>query len=103
MSKQRYSDHKTKRSGRGWLILLALLASDPGVYAVPIGRLIGEGEERLEVASFGSVDPHTLGSYTIRYSTRYLFSDYETERRVNVVDTTPPEIELKHLEGYEPT
>ena len=138
MSKQKNSDPQKKRKGRGWLILLALIAwlllvglmllildapgvryymfgdeemtieygtefTDPGVYAVSIGRLRGEGEKHLEVETIGSVDPRTLGSYTIRYTTRYLFSDYETERRVNVVDTTPPVIELKHLEGYEPT
>ncbi len=76
---------------------------DPGVYAVSVGWILGEGEEHLELSTQGTVDPRSLGSYTIRYSTRYLFTEYETERRVNVVDTTPPVIELKHLEGYEPT
>ena len=137
MRKKEKSEQK-KRRGRGWLILLAVIAwlllvglmllvldapgvrfymvgdedmtieygtdfTDPGVYAVPIGRLLGEGEEHLELTTYGSVDPHTLGSYTIRYRTQRLFTEYETERRVNVVDTTPPVIELKHLEGYEPT
>ena len=137
MRKKEKSEQK-KRRGRGWLILLAVIAwlllvglmllildapgvrfymvgdedmtieygtdfTDPGVYAVPIGRLLGEGEEHLELTTYGSVDPHTLGSYTIRYRTQRLFTEYETERRVNVVDTTPPVIELKHLEGSEPT
>ena len=137
MRKKEKSEQK-KRRGRGWLILLAVIAwlllvglmllvldapgvrfymvgdedmtieygtdfTDPGVYAVPIGRLLGEGEEHLELTTYGSVDPHSLGSYTIRYRTQRLFTEYETERRVNVVDTTPPVIELKHLEGYEPT
>ena len=77
--------------------------TDPGVYAVSTGRILGEGDEHLELSVLGRVDPQSLGTYTIRYSTRYLLTEYETERRVIVVDTTPPEIELKHLEGYEPT
>lgn len=30
-----------------------------------------------------------------------MFTDYVTERHVTVIDTTPPVIELKHIEGYE--
>ena len=77
--------------------------TDPGVYAVSSGRLFGEGEKRLEVETLGQVDTGRLGSYVLRYVTRYVFSEYSTERKVTVVDTTPPVIELKHLEGYEPT
>ena len=76
---------------------------DPGVYAVTTGRLFGESEERLEVETFGAVDTGRLGSYVLRYVTHYAFSEYSTERKITVVDTTPPVIELKHIEGYEPT
>ncbi len=76
---------------------------DPGVYAVTVGHVFGESEGRLDVEVTGKVDPHRLGSYTILYTVRFAFSEYSTERRVNVVDTTAPVIELKHLEGYEPT
>ena len=76
---------------------------DPGVYAVTTGRLFGESEERLKVETFGKVDTGRLGSYVLRYVTRYAFSEYSTERKITVVDTTPPVIELKHIEGYEPT
>lgn len=76
---------------------------DPGVYAVTTGRLFGESEKRLKVETFGKVDTGRLGSYVLRYVTRYAFSEYSTERKITVVDTTPPVIELKHIEGYEPT
>ena len=76
---------------------------DPGVYAVTTGRLFGEGKRHLPVETAGTVDSAKLGSYSILYSASYLFSDYSTERRVDVVDSTPPVIELKHIEGYAPT
>ena len=76
---------------------------EPGVYAVTTGKLFGESEKHLEVVTDGAVDTDHLGSYVLRYTARFAFSDYSTERRVSVVDTTPPVIELKHIEGYEPT
>ena len=76
---------------------------DPGVYAVTTGRLFGELPERLPVETLGGVDTKKLGTYVLRYKTRWLFNDYEAERRVVIVDTTPPVIELKTIEGYTPT
>jgi len=76
---------------------------DPGVYAVTTGILFGEGKTPLAVQTLGAVDTHRLGSYVLRYTARYAFSEYSTERLVTVVDTTPPVIELKHTEGYTPT
>ena len=76
---------------------------DPGVYAVTAGRIFGEGDKRLEVQTHGSVDVSRLGSYVLTYTASFAFNEYSTERRVNVVDTTPPVIELKHIEGYQPT
>ena len=76
---------------------------EPGFYAVTTGRLFGESEKHLEVETLGEVDTGRLGSYVLRYVTHFAFSEYAAERRVNVVDTTPPVIELKHIEGYEPT
>jgi peptidoglycan/xylan/chitin deacetylase (PgdA/CDA1 family) len=77
--------------------------NDPGVYAVTAGSLFGEGEKHLPVNILGAVDTHSLGSYVLRYTTNWAFSEYAVEWRVNVVDTTPPVIELKHIEGYAPT
>ena len=76
---------------------------DPGVYAVTTGRLFGESEEHLEVETFGKVDTGRLGTYVLRYTVRWFWGSYETERRVTIVDTTPPVITLKTVEGYEPT
>ena len=76
---------------------------DPGVYAVTSGNLFGETEKHLDVQTLGAVDTHKLGVYTLRYTARFAFTDYSFERRVTVVDTTPPVIELKKIEGYAPT
>ena len=61
---------------------------DPGVYAVTTGRLFGESEEHLEVETFGKVDTGRLGTYVLRYVTRYAFSEFSTERKITVADTT---------------
>ena len=75
---------------------------EPGVYAVTTGRLFGEGKRQLPVEVAGTVDSTKLGTHVLRYTASWLFSDYSIERRVNVVDTTPPVIELRHTEGYAP-
>lgn len=87
------SDNMTQEFGETY--------EEPGVYAVTYGKLFGEGTQRLHVAAEGSVDTSKLGSYTLKYLTRWMFTDYVTERHVTVIDTTPPVIELKHIEGYE--
>ncbi|MBQ3701758.1 MAG: polysaccharide deacetylase [Oscillospiraceae bacterium] len=127
-----------QRTGRGWIIVLALIIwlsltaaallffdartvrfylyggeemnveygsafTDPGVYAVTAGRIFGESEKRLDIQSEGTVDTSRLGTYVLTYSTNFAFNEYCTQRVVNVVDTTPPVIELKHIEGYQPT
>ena len=76
---------------------------DPGLYAVTSGNLFGESEEHLPIETSGSVDTGKLGTYTLRYTARHGFSEYSVERHVTVADTTPPVIELKHIEGYSPT
>ena len=127
-----------RRTGRGWIIVLALIIwlsltaaallffdartvrfylyggdemnveygsafTDPGVYAVTAGRIFGESDKRLDIRSEGTVDTNKLGAYVLTYSTDFAFSEYCTQRVVNVVDTTPPVIELRHVEGYQPT
>ena len=77
--------------------------SEPGIYAVTVGRLFGERPEHLRVETLGRVDTHRLGTYVLRYTVRWFWGSYETERRVTIVDTTPPVITLKTVEGYEPT
>lgn len=74
--------------------------TEPGIYAVTAGQLFGEGGTRLEVQSSGAPDTSRLGSYTVEYSARWGLRDYYASRRVTVVDTTPPVIELIHREGH---
>lgn len=74
---------------------------EPGVYAVTTGKLFGEGKKHLPVDVSSDLDNTRLGEYTIEYHTRYLFWDYSTQRRVKVVDTTAPVLELKYVEGYQ--
>ena len=75
---------------------------EPGIYAVSVGRLFGEGRRRLPVTVRGSVGEE-LGEYTLRYVTPYLFRLYGTERRVTVVDETPPVLRLHSREDYRPS
>ena len=77
--------------------------TDPGRKAYSVGRLFGESKKPLKVKTLGEVDTGKLGKQEIKYSARCLFINYTVTRTVNVVDTTPPEITLRHTEGYEPS
>ena len=74
---------------------------EPGIYAVSAGSIFGEGKNHLHVESSGNLDNSKLGEYTIKYTVRYFFREYSTERKVKVVDRISPVLELKYLEGYE--
>lgn len=74
---------------------------EPGIYAVTTGKLFGEGQKRLHVDVSSDLDNTRLGEYTVRYTVRYLLQDYSTERRIKVVDTVAPVLELKYVEGYQ--
>lgn len=74
---------------------------EPGIYAVSTGKLFGERERHLHVDVFSDLDNTKLGSYTVKYTTRFLFRDYSTERIVKVVDKTAPVLELKYVDGYQ--
>ena len=76
---------------------------EPGRYAVTAGRLFGEGGRHMSVTTQGQVDTTKLGSYQLKYVTHYMLREYSTERTVNVVDSTPPEITLKYTDGYSPS
>lgn len=76
--------------------------TDPGRYAVSTGRITGEGETELPVETIGEVDSFTIGTYELKYTTRYRLRSYSTKRIVHVVDMTPPEIRLESIEGYAP-
>lgn len=74
---------------------------EPGIYAVSSGSIFGDGKKHLHVEVSSQLDNTRLGEYTIKYTARYLFQDYSTERKVKVVDKIAPVLELKYLEGYE--
>jgi len=76
---------------------------EPGVYAVTSGKLFGDSQRRLEVKTSSDLDISRLGTYTINYTARWLFTDYSTKRQVTVVDKESPVLELQYVEGYEPT
>lgn len=77
--------------------------SEPGIYAVSAGNLFGESRRHLSISVDDGIDYGRLGTYTVTYSARSFFKTYTLSRTVTVVDTTPPVIELKHLEGYTPS
>lgn len=74
---------------------------EPGIYAVSTGKLLGERERHLPVEVSSDLDNTKLGSYTVKYTSRYLFRDYSTERIVRVVDKIAPVLELKYVDGYQ--
>ena len=75
--------------------------TDPGASAAAVGAF--SLSRPLNVACQGRVDTTHLGSYRLIYKARYKSHDYTTERVVNVVDTTPPEITLLSDPGYTPS
>ena len=52
------------------------------------------GDITASISVTGSVDPATVGSYTLTYSVSNAFLTTTMTRTVNVVDTTPPVITL---------
>ena len=77
--------------------------AEPGCRAVSAGSLFGELGPDLPVTAEGAVDGQTLGVYTRTYTARWLLWEERAERRVYVVDRTPPTITLEHREGYAPS
>ncbi len=74
--------------------------TDPGASAAAVGTF--SLSRPLSVDCQGKVDTGHLGSYRLVYKAHYKARDYTTERIVNVVDTTPPEITLDSSPDYHP-
>lgn len=74
--------------------------TDPGASAAAVGTF--SLSRPLDVDCQGRVDTGHLGSYRLIYKAHYKARDYTTERVVNVVDTTPPEITLTSNPDYHP-
>ena len=77
--------------------------TEPGVYAVSTGALFGEFKQHLPIKTEIHGDFNKLGVCEIVYHTRSFFVDYSITRIVNVVDRTPPVIELTHNPDYHPS
>ena len=74
---------------------------EPGIYAVTVGEIFGEGDKRLAVDVESDLDSSKLGEYSVKYTVDYMFRKYSTERKVQVVDKISPVLELKYVEGYQ--
>ncbi len=74
--------------------------NDPGAEAHYVGNLFGKGKREVPVTVESDADLTKLGDYTLHYSAGAGSKTAECYRRVHVVDTTPPEITLRHEEGY---
>lgn len=76
---------------------------EEGAEAEFFGSLVSRKPRDVEVRIRGEVDETMLGSYTLTYTAEYTRGDdayTETlKRRVKIVDTTSPELELVYIEG----
>ena len=74
---------------------------DAGASAEATGSLLGFVHRPLEVeVSTEHVNIHEPGTYTVTYTAKFLWVSATDTRTVNIVDTTPPVIELKHIDDY---
>ena len=67
---------------------------DPGVVAKSVGNSFGTFKRSPKVEITGQVDTRTLGDYVLEYTATVRDKSASVSRRVSVVDTTPPVIEL---------
>ncbi len=75
--------------------------TDPGATAKARGTLIPFISKKIDVRADGNVDTMALGEYAVTYTAEYKEHKATAVRKVNVVDTTPPNIELTaDPEGY---
>ena len=74
---------------------------DEGANAEVTGSILSFVHHPIAVtASTERVNIHEPGSYTVTYSARFLWLSDSTTRTVVIVDTTPPVIDLKHVDDY---
>ena len=74
---------------------------DEGARAEVTGSILSFIHHPISVtASTERVNIHEPGSYTVTYSARFLWLSDSTTRTVVIVDTTPPVIDLKHIDYY---
>ena len=80
--------------------------TDEGAEAWLTGNLFGRLGPEIDVSAHSGVKTdadgltNEIGEFTVTYTALALGGSAEAERTVRVVDTTPPEITLNHVEGY---
>ena len=74
---------------------------DEGAEAEVTGSILDFIHHPIPVTvSTESVNIHEPGKYTVTYTAKYLWMSATNTRTVEIVDTTPPVIELKHIDDY---
>ena len=74
---------------------------DDGAEAEVTGSILDFIHHPIPVTvSTENVNIHEPGTYTVTYTTKYLWMSATSTRTVEIVDTTPPVIELKHIDDY---
>ena len=75
---------------------------DPGAEVISTGRVFGALRQAERVPAENAVDTYTPGSYTLEYVATVKGEQQRLTRRVTVVDSQPPVIELVYDEEAEP-
>ena len=72
---------------------------DEGATAEVTGSILDFIHHPVEVdVSTDRVNIHEPGTYYVHYSVKYLWMSATDSRTVHIVDTTPPVIELAHID-----
>ena len=74
---------------------------DEGADAEVTGSILGFIHHPVNVeVSTEHVNIHEPGTYTVTYTAKFMWITATDSRTVHIVDTTPPVIELKHIDDY---
>ena len=74
---------------------------DEGAEAEVTGSILDFVHHPISVTtSTERVNIHEPGTYTVTYSAKFMWLTSTTTRSVVIVDTTPPVIELRHIDDY---
>ena len=73
---------------------------EPGASSFYSERIWHRNDTEVDVKISGNVDTTKLGTYTVTYTAEHNELKETKTRTINIVDTTPPVIELKSLPDY---
>ncbi len=77
--------------------------ADAGAKATSAGRLFGELDTRIDVYAYLPKDISELGEHEVKYFCSYLGRSYEAGRKVTVIDTVKPVLELEYSGDFNAT